>query len=93
MQIQLPPGKYFFRSSDEHVVEVRLEEGQELYLQMQLVVVHKGGFKGGRSGGVESGARGKVDDPCSLEPIPSFASECILSESKDPYFYLTAGDT
>jgi len=46
MQIQLPPGKYFFRSSDEHVVEVRLEEGQELYLQMQLVVVHKGGFKG-----------------------------------------------
>jgi len=46
MQIQLPPGKYFFRSSDEHVVEVPLEEGQELYLQMQLVVVHKGGFKG-----------------------------------------------
>jgi len=46
MQIQLPPGKYFFRSSDRQVVEVRLEEGQELYLQMQLAVVHKGGFKG-----------------------------------------------
>src|SRR5262249_24306586 len=32
LKIQLPPGKYFFRSSDEQVVEVRLEEGQELYL-------------------------------------------------------------
>jgi len=44
MQIQLPPGKYSFRSSDKQVVEVRLEEGQELYLQMQLVIVR--GFKG-----------------------------------------------
>lgn len=42
--IQLPPGKYFFRSSDGHVVEVPLEEGQESYLQMQLVIVR--GFKG-----------------------------------------------
>jgi hypothetical protein len=46
LKIQLPPGKYFFRSSDGHVVEVPLEEGQESYLQMQLVVVRKGGFKG-----------------------------------------------
>jgi hypothetical protein len=42
MQIQLPPGKYFFRSSDKQVVEVRLEEGQELYLQMHLILVHEG---------------------------------------------------
>src|SRR6266478_3944480 len=46
MRFQLPTGKYFFRSSDKQVVEVRLEEGQEFYLQMQLVVVRKGGFKG-----------------------------------------------
>jgi hypothetical protein len=46
LNIQLPPGKYFFRSSDKQVVEVHLEEGQEFYLQMQLVVVRKGGFKG-----------------------------------------------
>jgi hypothetical protein len=46
MQIQLPPGKYFFRSSDKQIVEERLEEGQELYLQVQLVIVRKGGFKG-----------------------------------------------
>ena len=46
LKIQLPPGEYFFRSSDEHIVEVRLGEGQEFYLQMQLVAVHKGGFKG-----------------------------------------------
>jgi hypothetical protein len=46
LTIQLPPGKYFFRSSDKQVVEVPLEEGQEFYLQMQLVVVRKGGFKG-----------------------------------------------
>jgi hypothetical protein len=46
LTIQLPPGKYFFRSSDMQVVEVRLEEGQEFYLQMRLVVVRKGGFKG-----------------------------------------------
>jgi hypothetical protein len=46
LKIQLPPEKYFFRSSDKQVVEVRLEEGQEFYLQVQLVVVRKGGFKG-----------------------------------------------
>jgi hypothetical protein len=46
LKIQLAPAKYFFRSSDGHVVEVPLEEGQEFYLQMQLVVVRKGGFKG-----------------------------------------------
>lgn len=46
IQIQLPSGKYFFQSSDKHVIEVRLEEGEELYLHMRLVVVRKGGFKG-----------------------------------------------
>jgi hypothetical protein len=45
LKIQLPPGKYFFRSSFEQSVEVRLEEGQELYLQMQLTVSKRGGFK------------------------------------------------
>jgi hypothetical protein len=44
LEIQLPPGKYLFRSDDEQVVEVGLEEGQELFLQMQLVV--KRGYKG-----------------------------------------------
>jgi hypothetical protein len=44
LKIELPPGKYFFRSSFEQGVEVRLEEGQELYLQMQLTV-SKRGFK------------------------------------------------
>lgn len=46
LKIQLPPGKYYFHSSDKQVVEVLLEEGKELYLQTQLVVVRKGGFKG-----------------------------------------------
>jgi hypothetical protein len=45
LKIQLPPGKYFFRSSFEQGVEVHLEEGQELYLQMQLTVSKRGGFK------------------------------------------------
>jgi len=45
LKIQLPPGRYFFRSSFEQSVEVRLEEGQELYLQMQLTVSNRGGFK------------------------------------------------
>jgi hypothetical protein len=45
LKIQLPPGKYFFRSSFEQSVEVRLEEGQELFLQMQLTVSKRGGFK------------------------------------------------
>jgi hypothetical protein len=38
LKIQLPPGKYFFHSSFEQGVEVSLEEGQELYLQMQLTI-------------------------------------------------------
>jgi hypothetical protein len=42
LKIELPPGKYFFRSSFEQGVEVRLEEGQELYLQMQLTVSKRG---------------------------------------------------
>ena len=46
LEIKLPPGEYFFRSSDQQVVEVRLQQGQEFYLQMQLVTVRKGGFKG-----------------------------------------------
>lgn len=47
LKIQLPPGKYFFRSSDEQVVEVRLEEGQELYLGMALASSsNKRGMKG-----------------------------------------------
>ena len=45
LKIQLPPGKYFFRSSFEQNLEVRLEEGQELYLQMQLTVVRHRGFQ------------------------------------------------
>jgi hypothetical protein len=45
LKIQLPAGKYFFRSSFQDSVEVRLEEGQELYLQMQLTVARHGGFK------------------------------------------------
>ena len=46
LKIQLPPGKYFFRSEDEQVVEVRLQEGQEVYLQMLEMVRFKGGAKG-----------------------------------------------
>jgi len=46
LKIQLPPGKYYFHSSDAHVVELSLEDGKEFYLQMQLVVVRKGGFRG-----------------------------------------------
>jgi hypothetical protein len=34
LKIQLPPGKYLFRSTFEPGIEVLLEEGQELYLQM-----------------------------------------------------------
>jgi hypothetical protein len=44
LKIQLPPGKYFFRADDEQIVEVRLEEGQEVYLHMQIVAL-KGGTK------------------------------------------------
>ena len=45
LKVQLPPGKYFFRSSFQDSVEVRLEEGQELYLQMQLTIVKHHGFQ------------------------------------------------
>lgn len=45
LRIQLPAGKYFFRSSFQDSVEVRLEEGQELYLQMQLTIVKHHGFQ------------------------------------------------
>lgn len=45
LKIQLPPGKYFFYSDDEEVVDVQLEEGQELYLQM-LQVAPKRGIEG-----------------------------------------------
>jgi hypothetical protein len=46
LKIQLPPGKYFFRSSFEQGVQVGLEEGQELYLQMQLTIsISKRGFQ------------------------------------------------
>jgi hypothetical protein len=46
LKIQLPPGKYFFHSDDERVVEVRLEEGQQLYLQIIQVGVPKRGMQG-----------------------------------------------
>jgi hypothetical protein len=46
LKIQLPPGEYFFRSNDEQVIEERLEEGQELYLQMQMVGLKRGSLKG-----------------------------------------------
>jgi hypothetical protein len=46
LKIQLPPGKYFCRSDDEQVVEVRLEEGQQLYMQIVQVVVPKRGIQG-----------------------------------------------
>ena len=37
-KIQLPPGKYFFRSNDDQLLELHLEEGQEVYLQMQMII-------------------------------------------------------
>ncbi len=37
LKIQLPPGKYSFRSSDDQAVELHLEEGQKTYVQMQMV--------------------------------------------------------
>jgi hypothetical protein len=37
-KIQLPAGKYSFRSSDDQILELQLGEGQEVYLQMQLIV-------------------------------------------------------
>jgi hypothetical protein len=37
VKIQLPPGKYSLRSNDEQAIELQLEEGQEVYLGMQMV--------------------------------------------------------
>jgi hypothetical protein len=45
LKIQLPRGKYSFRSNDEQAVDVQLEEGQEAYVQMQIVT-HGLGVKG-----------------------------------------------
>ncbi len=45
LKIRLPPGKYSFRSSDDQVVELNLKEGQEVYLQMQIVT-HRLSMKG-----------------------------------------------
>jgi hypothetical protein len=36
LRVQLPPGKYSFQSNDNHSVELRLEAGQEIYIQMQM---------------------------------------------------------
>lgn len=36
-KIQLPPGKYSFRSNDDQAVELNLLEGQEAFLEMQIV--------------------------------------------------------
>ena len=46
LKIQLPPGKYFFHSDDQRVVEARLEEGQQLYLQIIQVAKPKRGIQG-----------------------------------------------
>ncbi len=37
LKIQLPRGKYSLRSNDEQAIELQLEEGQEVYLGMQMV--------------------------------------------------------
>ena len=37
MKIQLPAGKYSLRSSDDQVLELHLDDGQEIYVQMQIV--------------------------------------------------------
>lgn len=37
LRIQLPPGKYSFSSNDKQIVELQLEDGQEIYLQVQMV--------------------------------------------------------
>jgi len=37
LKIQLPPGKYSLRSNDEQAVELQLGEGQEVYVQMEIV--------------------------------------------------------
>jgi len=38
LRIKLPSGKFLVRSNDNQVLELHLEEGQEIYLQMQLAV-------------------------------------------------------
>jgi hypothetical protein len=35
--MQLPPGKYSLESSDNQVLELHLEQGQEIYVQMQML--------------------------------------------------------
>jgi len=37
LKLQLPRGKYSFRSNDDQVLKLQLEEGQEVYVQMQIV--------------------------------------------------------
>lgn len=37
LKIQLPRGEYSFRSNDDQAVELHLEEGQDVYVQMQIV--------------------------------------------------------
>ena len=45
LKVQLPPGRYSFESSDNQALELHLEEGQEVYVQMQMLA--KGlGMKG-----------------------------------------------
>jgi len=36
-KIKLSPGKYSFRSNDDQVFELHVEEGQEAYVQMQII--------------------------------------------------------
>jgi hypothetical protein len=38
LRIQLPPGKYSLRSNDEQAIELQLDEGQEVYVQMEIVI-------------------------------------------------------
>jgi hypothetical protein len=45
LRIQLPPGKYFFRSEDERTVEVSLKAGEEVYLEL-LQRASNAGIKG-----------------------------------------------
>jgi hypothetical protein len=37
LKMQLPPGKYSLESSDNQVLELHLEQGQEIYVQMQML--------------------------------------------------------
>ena len=45
LRVPLPPGKYFLQSSDNQPVQLQLEEGQEIYIQMQMAP-HGLGMKG-----------------------------------------------